>query len=135
MKRIFLLAGVVVFLVGCQKLKEQIQEDLIIRAITDGVWRITSLTKGGTDQTADYTNYRFQFYMSYTLDAINNGTVEKKGNWQADVPARTVSISFANTSPLLMLLNGSWQITRNSWTFVEATQTVNGEIMTLRIDK
>jgi hypothetical protein len=135
MKRFLLLAGFAVFLLGCQKIKEQIQEDLIVRAITDGEWRITNYTKGGTDMTADYTAYRFQFFMSYTVDAINNGTIEKKGTWQADVPARTVGVSFTNTSPLLLQLNGNWRITRNSWTFVEATQMVNGETLTLRIDK
>lgn len=135
MKRIFLLTGFVVFLWGCQKVKEQVQEDLIVRAITDGVWRVTNYEKGGNNLTADFAAYRYQFNMDFSVDAINNGTLEKKGTWQADVNARTVTANFTNASPQLMLLNGTWQITRNSWTFVEATQTINGEIRLLRIDK
>ena len=135
MKRIFLLTGLVVFLWGCQKIKEQIQEDLIVRAITDGVWRVTNYVKGSDNLTANFAAYRYQFYMDFTVDAINNGALEKKGNWQADVNARTVTANFTNASPTVMLLNGTWQITRNSWTYVEATQTVNGETLLLRIDK
>ena len=135
MKHLILLAGFSVLLFSCRKIKEQIQEDLIIKAITDGVWRVTKYTKDGTNLTTDFAPYRFQFYMSYTVDAINNGAVEKKGTWQADVNARTVTANFAGASSRLAMLNGIWKVTKNSWTFVEATQTVNGETINLRIDK
>lgn len=135
MKCFLLLASFAVFSLSCQKTKERLQEEMIIKAITDGVWRITRYTKGGTDMTADYTDYRFQFYMNYTVDAINNGTTETKGTWQADVPTKVVAVAFTSASDLLVRLNGNWLITRNNWTFVEATQTVNGEVLTLRIDK
>lgn len=135
MKRILLLAGLAIWLAGCQKIKDQVQEDLIVKAITDGVWRVTNFKKGDTDLTADFAPYRFQFYMSFTVDALNNGSVEKKGTWQADANARTVAANFTNATAPLVLLNGTWLVTRNSWTYVEATQTVNGEMLTLRIDK
>lgn len=136
MKRFLLLASFSVFLFSCRKIKDQIQEDLIVKAITDGVWRITNYTKGGINMTSEFAAYRFQFYMNSTVDAINNGTFETKGTWQADVTAKTVTANFTTTSSSqLMLLNGAWKITRNSWTFVEANQTINGEVFTLRIDK
>lgn len=135
MKHIILLVSFAIFLFSCRKLKDKIQEDLIVKAITDGVWRVTNYTKGGTNLTADFASYRFQFYMNSTVDAINNGTIDKKGTWQADVNARTVTANFTNTTLPLLLLNGTWKITRNNWTFVEATQTVNGEVANLRIDK
>jgi hypothetical protein len=34
-----------------------------------------------------------------------------------------------------MLLNGTWQITNSDWTFVEASQTINNELRTLRLEK
>lgn len=135
MKRFLLLTGIWLLFFSCQKIKDKVGEDLIVRAITDGVWRITKYTKGGVDLTADYTDYRFQFRTDYTVEAINNGSTETRGNWQPDVATKIVSITFDNTLPLLMRLSGAWQITRNSWTFVEASQTVNGEVLTLRIDK
>jgi hypothetical protein len=85
--------------------------------------------------TTDFAPYLFQFRSNNTVEALNNGTLEKTGNWSADPNARTITSSFANAATTLMLLNGTWQVTKNSWTFVEASQTVNGEARTLRLDK
>lgn len=131
-----IIALALVFLtVSCNKAAEKIQENIVIKAMTDGQWRITKLTKAANDLTPGYAPYRFQFYANNTVDAINNGTTEKKGSWSADVDARTISSNFSNAGSLLSELNGTWQITNNSWTFVEATQTVNGEVLNLRLDK
>ncbi len=135
MKFVLNLLSLAVLCFGCAKTAENIQEDIVIKAMTDGQWRITNFTKAGTDRTADFAPYRFQFRSNNTVEAINNGTVEKTGNWQADPLAKTISSSFTNAAAPLMLLNGTWTITKNSWTFVEATQTLNGEILTLRLDK
>jgi hypothetical protein len=135
MKLLLLLVSLSVMFLNCNKLKEQVQENIVIRAMTEGQWRITKFTKAGADKTTDYAPYLFQFHANNKVDAINNGTTEKTGTWQADPNAKTISSSFLNASVLLTQLNGTWQITRNSWTYVEATQTVNGEKLTLRLDK
>lgn len=124
-----------VVLTGCAKTAEQIVENQIVKAMTDGQWHLTKFTKGGTDITTDFALYLFQFRKNNTVDAIKNGSVEKTGTWQADANARTISSSFENAATPLSLLNGTWKITNNSWTFVEASQTVNGEAMTLRLEK
>lgn len=120
---------------GCSKTKEQIQENIIIKAMTEGQWRITRFTQAGADITARFDAYRFQFRANNTVEVINNGSIEKTGSWNADPNTKTISSLFSNASATLMLLNGTWQITKNSWTFVEATQTVNNEVLTLRLDK
>lgn len=107
----------------------------MIKAMTDGQWRLTKFTQAGEDKTASYVPYRFQFYSNNAVDALYNGTVEKKGTWSADAAAQTMTASFANAGSLLAMLNGTWKITNNSWTFVEATQTVNNEVLTLRLEK
>ena len=122
-------------LAGCQKLKENIQEDMVIKAMTDGQWRVSSFFKASENKTADFSSYRFQFHSNKTVEAINNGNKEKTGTWDADPNTRTITSSFANATNVLMLLNGTWRITNNSWTFVEASQTVNGELYKLRLDK
>lgn len=122
-------------LAGCEKLKENIQEDMVMKAMTDGQWRVSSFTKGPESKTADFAPYRFQFHSNKTVEAINNGTKEKTGNWEADPNNRTITSSFSNAAAAVMLLNGTWKITNNSWTFVEASQTVNGEVLKLRLDK
>jgi hypothetical protein len=136
MKIHFLLLSFLFLSAGCiKKAVEQAQENIVIKAMTDGQWRVTHFDKAGTDMTADFTAYSFQFHADNTVDAINNGAVEKTGTWAADPNARTITSTFTNASPQLSLLNGTWKITDNSWTYVVATQTVNGEVLSLRIDK
>ena len=135
MKIIFVLIGFLVLATGCQKAVQQAEENLVIKAMTEGQWRMTKFTKAGADKTADFAPYKFQFHSNNTVEAINNGAVEKTGSWNADAIARTITSLFNNANATLMLLNGTWQITNNSLTFVEATQTVNGEVLTLRLDK
>ena len=133
-KLLVALIGLVV-LAGCKKIKENIQEDMVIRAMTDGQWRVSIFIKGSENKTADFASYRFQFRSNKTVEAINNGNKEKTGNWEADPNNRTITSNFSNATATVMLLNGTWRITSNSWDFVEATQTVNNEVLKLRLDK
>lgn len=85
--------------------------------------------------TANFAPYKFQFKTDYTVDAINNGTVEKTGTWNADAVAQSITSNFSNAVDPVALLNGTWAITNNSWTWVEAKQTASGELLLLRLDK
>ena len=135
MKKIFLFALLTIVLSSCKKLKESVQEDLIVNAMTDGQWRVTSFKRDAADVTAGFSPYTFQFKKDKTVEAINGGSVESRGTWNGNAENRTIASSFSNANNTLMLLNGTWQITKNSWTFVEATQTINSEVRTLRLDK
>ena len=117
---------------GCVKKTE---ENLVVNAMTNGQWKVTSFKKGTADVTTDFSAYSFQFKTNFTVDAINNGTVERTGSWNADANAQTITSNFSNAANPIVLLNGTWQITNNSWTWVEATQTVNGVAESLRLDK
>ena len=103
--------------------------------MTDGQWKVTKFTRDNTDVTPDFSPYKFQFRSNKTVDAINNGTIETSGTWNGDATARTIASNFSSANATVSLLNGLWSITNNSWTFVEATQTVNNEVRTLRLDK
>lgn len=136
MKNIALLLSLFVAVTGCKKTIESIQEDLVIKAMTDGQWKVTRFKRDTADVTTGFSTYRFQFKTNKTVEAVNNGTVESSGTWAADAVAKTITSSFGtNTAAVLQLLNGTWTITANSWTFVEANQTVNNEVRTLRLDK
>lgn len=135
MKNIVLIASFLL-LAGCKKVVESVQENIVIKAMTDGQWKVTKFKRDATDATSEFTPYQFQFRADNTVEAIKAGAVENKGTWAADAGARTISSSFnSNASSTLQLLNGTWAITNNSWSFVEAAQTVNGEVRTLRLDK
>lgn len=120
---------------SCKKTIEQIQEDLVIKAMTDGQWKITNFVYNSNNITTDFDTYRFKYYSNKTVDAINNGTVEKTGNWDGNSSNMTTWANFTGAVHPLILINGTWQITRNSWTYVEASQTVGADTKTMRLDK
>ena len=136
MKKIAFFA-LILALAGCKKTVEKIQEDLVIKAMTDGRWKVTNFTVNAANITADFNLYRFKYYSNKTVDAINNGTVEKTGTWDGNASTMTTWAQFTNPAYPLILINGSWHITNNSWTYVVATQTDpgSGDLKTMRLDK
>ena len=132
MKKLYPLL-LLIILVGCKKEKKA--ENIVIQAMVNGQWKVTNFSKGGTDMTTSFSTYKFQFKTDFTVDAINNGSVEKTGSWNADAAAQSITSTFSNAVNPVALLNGTWAITNNSWTWVEAKQTLNGELLSLRLDK
>ena len=111
------------------------QQDAVIKAMTDGQWKITSFTHNGSDVTSSFATYKFQYYSNKTVDAINNGVVEKTGTWDGNASSMTTSANFVNAVNPLNLINGNWHIDDNSWTFVKASQTIGTETKIMRLDK
>ena len=135
MKRGFLLILTALLFTGCKEAIEDIKRNAILDAMTSGKWKVTSFTKGGTDETVAFSPYLFQFYEDRTVDALKNSAFDKKGSWQEDETNLTIQATFTNAAEPLILLNGTWKITNTTWTYVKATQTVNGEQWLLRLDK
>ena len=136
MKNVVALSLLLICFASCKKIIEATQENIVIKAMTGGQWRVTQFKRDTVNVTTSFAPYLFQFRADNTVEAIANNAVESKGSWNADAAARTIASSFNGTaSATLQLLNGTWTITSNSWTFVEATQTVNNEVRTLRLDK
>ena len=133
--RIFLLLLITTSLFSCKKKVEDIKEDLVIKAMTDGKWKVSNFTVNGSSVSADFTNYRFKYYSDKTVDAINNTVTEKTGTWDGDAATMTTSASFTGAVYPLSLINGNWHIERNSWTFVEATQVSGSDTKFMRLDK
>src|SRR5258705_8247969 len=116
MKKFTAFIVTIVLLAGCKKAIENKQEYLIIKAMTDGQWVITSFTHNGANITSDFSSYKFKYYSNKTVDAINNGTVEKTGSWDGNASTLTISANFMNAVYPLALINGGWHIDNNSWT-------------------
>jgi len=128
----FILIGL---FMGCTKTVESVQEDLVIKAMTDGQWGVTSFKINTTTVTADFSAYKFKYYSNKTVDAIKNNITEMTGQWDGNASANTTWANFAGASYPLNLINGTWNITKNSWTYVEASQTNGSETKTMRLDK
>lgn len=135
MKAIFAFLFAMTFLPGCKKAIQNLQEDAVIQALTNGQWKITNFVHNGNNITSDFSSYKFQYYSDKTVDAIKNDIVEKKGTWDGDASTMTTSANFAGAVAPLSLVNGSWKILNSSWTYVVASQTNGNEIKTMRLDK
>jgi hypothetical protein len=135
MKRSIPLLMLLLVMLGCKKTIQDIKEDLVIKAMTDGQWTITNFTVNGAPITGDFAAYKFQYYSNKTVDAIKNGSVEKTGQWDGNAGAMTTWANFDTPPYPLSLINGTWNITRNSWTYVEAYQNVGSDTRVMRLDK
>jgi hypothetical protein len=129
----FLLAASL--LTGCKKAIEEKKADLVIQAMTNGQWIITNFVHNGTIITTDFYGYKFQYYSDKTVDALKNGLLEKKGTWDGDASTMTTWANFTDVTNPLLLINGSWNIENSGWTHVVASQNINGETKTMRLDK
>ena len=132
---VFLFAFLLLVFSGCKKSIEEKKEDLVIQAMTDGQWIITNFVLNGSNITADFSTYKFKYYSNKTVDAINNGTIEMTGQWDGNAANMTTWANFPGAVYPLNLINGSWHIDRNSWTYVEASQTSGTDTKIMRLDK
>jgi hypothetical protein len=108
---------------------------MIVAAMTAGEWKVTSFTRDGSDITADFAAYSFKYYSNKTVDAIVDGAVQQTGTWDGDAATMTTWANFTPAVYPLSLINGSWHIDRNSWTYVEASQSGGGHTSVMRLDK
>jgi hypothetical protein len=120
---------------GCKKFIEKKKEDALVNAMVDGQWAVTSFVYNGNNITADFSGYKFQYYENKTVDAIKDGSIEKKGSWDGDVNTMTTWASFTNVVTPLSHINGSWHIDDSGWTYVVATQATASETKVMRLDK
>lgn len=135
MQRLLIPMLTALLFTACKDPIEQKKENMILDAMTDGQWKVTSYQKGNIDATSSFTGYSFQFYRNRTVDALKSSAVEQQGSWAEDASKLTITATFSNPTEPLILLNGTWQITRTTWTSVNANQSINGELRVLRLDK
>ncbi len=134
-----ILFFIVVVIFSCKKTIEKIveekQEDYVILAMTNGIWKM-SWFKEDSLLINDFNGFEFKYYADYTVDGINPNGITKKGTWSGNGATLTTTTDFpASANAPLTKLNGSWKITKNSWTFVEAQQIVGNLTKTMRLDK
>lgn len=135
MRKIVLVLFLVLSMTSCKKTIDKMKENAVISAMTDGQWVVTKFEKNGSIITSDFNGYKFQFHKNYTVDAIKTNVVEKTGSWDGDPYTMTITANFLNASHPLNLLNGTWHIDNNSWTYVVASQGTGSEIKKLRLEK
>ncbi len=136
MQKLFLAACLITLFAGCKKAIEHAQENALNHIIVDGRWKVSSFIKGAGDITGNFALYEFQFHDNNKVDAYKNGSIEQTGYWQGDISSKSITSEFPSTAKYpLGELNGVWRVTDSGLTFVKATETINGEVRMLRLDK
>lgn len=135
MSRVFIIMLTALLFSSCKEAIEEKKENMILDAMTDGRWVVTNYAKGSINATPTFSDYTFQFHRDRTVDALKSSTFEKKGLWAENASNLTIEATFSNVSEPLILLNGIWQITKTTWSSVDAIQIVNGEQRVLRLEK
>jgi len=133
----FVICLMVVLLpaLSCKKKIENVKEDLLINLIVSSQWAVATYTEGTTDVTDNFSPYRFQFKKDFTVDAINNGTVEATGTWNGEIATKTIVSNFPNPNPILVRLNGTWLVKDSGLDYVKSIQTINGNACFLHLVK
>src|ERR1043165_8878713 len=102
MKQPLVIIFAVLVSLGCKKAIERQKENVIMAAMTNGQWVITSFISDSTDITATFEGYSFQYFSNFTVNAIKNGSVETTGNWKGDIYSMTIEANFPGaTEPLV----------------------------------
>ena len=124
MKKLIHLLVLIMMLAGfsCKKAIENKQRDIIIDAMTNGVWIVEQYMEGATDITASFAGYEFKFNTNETVTGTKGAMVES-GTWSGNATNYTITSQFPAAGDPLKKLNGVWKLTDSEWVYVEAEMT------------
>jgi hypothetical protein len=129
---IIILLSAGLLLNGCSK--EDVQKDIILKAMTSGRWIVSTFTETGSDFSSEFTAWEFQFFENETVQAINGGTTIT-GSWRANADARTITATFPSGDATVVRLNDTWLIYNNTFTLVEANPLNTARNAYLKLNK
>ncbi len=107
---------------SCKKFIEQKKQDMLVSAITNGVWIVEQYREDTSDITAGFQGYEFRFSENGTVTGTKDGNTAN-GTWTGDINTRTISSNFPNIGEPVKKLNGIWLLTDTYWDYVEALMT------------
>ena len=118
---------------SCKKAIERKKEQIVIDAITNGVWFVEYYAEAGLVKTGEFEGFEFKFNENETLNALKAGT-SVAGIWKADVAAKSITTNFPDATDPLKKLNSEWLLTDSYLDYVEA-ETTSGTPKTLHLRK
>lgn len=121
MKKILpaLMLMLAVSTLSCKKAVQEKQKDLLIQAMTNGVWLVDFYSEAGFDLTADFAGYEFQFLENGKVMGTKNSIITN-GTWMGDINTQTISSDFPGAPYPLDRLNGTWKITDSYLDYVKS---------------
>ena len=137
MKRLLpflMLATIVLVNLSCKKQIDQKKEDIIMSAITDGIWIVEFYSEGSTDISSNFADYDFQFFKDGKVTGTKIG-VTTNGTWVGNATNYTITSTFTTSSDTLLKMNGVWKLTDSYLDYVEAEKTTATGINYLHLRK
>jgi hypothetical protein len=134
---ILLAALAITGFANCKKAVQQAQEQVVVNAITDGVWIITNFTEAGTDITASFAGWEFIFYANGTSLGTKTGAANVTGTWTGDSGTFSFTTKFTSAAPEpLPKAEGTWTVTFvGSASKGRYTRTTNGITYNMEMTK
>ena len=112
-------------LVSCKKAVEQKQQDIIMSAITDGIWVVEKYLEGANNISNDFLNYDFKFKNDGTVTGTRAAEVNS-GTWSGNATNYSITSNFPSAPDPIQKMNGVWKITDSYLDYVEAEMTTTG---------
>lgn len=123
--------------ISCKKMIDDIKEQTITNAITNGSWYVSKYEEGGSNMTSSFSGWDAIFLDNGTFTISKTGQPTAVGTWVGNISDWTFTITFTSTptSPLEKL-GGVWTVTRavseNKGSY---SKTVSGVVYNLDMTK
>jgi hypothetical protein len=119
---------------SCKKAIEKKQEQIVMDAITNGLWIVDLYSEDGVVMTANYAGYEFKFNDNETLNAYKSGT-STLGTWKPDIIQYTITTNFPTATNPLDKLSSTWKLTDSDWDYVKSESSASGIRRILQLRK
>jgi hypothetical protein len=131
--KLVILTLIMASLVSGKKKVEEKKKDLVMAAITSGVWYVEKYLEGTTDISGDFVGYIFKFNTDGTVTGDKAGDISN-GTWSGDAVNYSITSNFTGANVPVTKLNGIWKITDSYWDYVEAEKNTSSgkDILHLR---
>jgi hypothetical protein len=123
-----------VFTISCKKTIERKQEQIVMDAITKGLWIVDLYSEDGAVMTGDYAGYEFKFNDNETLTALKSGS-SVSGTWKPNISQYTITTNFPGATVPLDKLSSVWKLTDSDWDYVKSESSVTGVRRVLHLRK
>jgi len=123
MRRLLPLLLLSLLSISCKKAIEKKKEQVVMDAITNGLWLVDLYTENGIIMTSDFAGYEFKFNDNETLNALKQGS-SVAGTWKTDLVQYSITTDFPGATNPLVKLSSVWTLTDSDWDYVKSESTV-----------
>jgi hypothetical protein len=122
-------------IVSCKKVKENIEQQFIVKIMTDGRWIVGEFIENDSiNVTSMFDGYEFQFTQDGKVYSYYD-TNQKQGVWEGNTANLTITSNFPGANNPLKKLNDVWKLSNNTTKSVEATPFNSSRVAFLKLAK